>query len=314
MQIASYRFVCQFNSQTVLPIFKGSTLRGGLGHALKRIACALRQQECQNCLLNHTCAYSFLFERKNNLPPPSASGRIRHVAPPHPYILLSPEEDKRTYEKAETISFGITLLGPAIKFLPHIVFAVQEMGKTGLGKNTQGGSGQFHLEGVFQNNNKIYAGQALDTSVEPDKLALSIRPSEKINRIILTCHTPLRLKQDNEFQDKLPFQLLIRAALRRISSLESAYGNGEPDLDYKGLVDRASRGATTQSSLQWTDIERYSNRQKGAMLMGGIKGSIAYHGDELSEFMPLLRYCEQVHLGKETSFGLGRISIKAEES
>jgi hypothetical protein len=312
MRIASYQFTCQFDSKAVLPAFKGSTLRGGLGHALKRIACALRQQECQNCLLHQTCAYSFLFEKKKNTPPPSATDKIRRADRPHPYILVPPDENTRAYERGAPFSFGVTLLDPAIQFLPHMVFAVQEMGKAGLGKHAQEGSGQLHLETVSQNGRTIYDGRSLDTSIAPDELTLPT-PSGMIKRITLTCHTPLRLKLDNELQNKLPFHLLIRAALRRISALESAYGSGEPALDYKGLVARANKVVVTKSSLQWTEIERYSNRQKRAMLMGGITGSITYEGDELAEFVPLLRYCEVVHLGKETSFGLGRISIEAEE-
>jgi CRISPR/Cas system endoribonuclease Cas6 (RAMP superfamily) len=46
--------------------------------------------------------------------------------------------------------------------------------------------------------------------------------------------------------------------------------------------------------------------------MGGITGTITYQAEDLSEFIPLLRYCETVHLGKQTSFGLGRIRIEAE--
>lgn len=311
MQIASYQFTCRFDSKAILPAFKGSTLRGGLGHALKRIACALRQQDCQSCLLHQTCAYSFLFEEKKNTPPSSDTDKIRRADRPHPYILVPPDENSRAYEKGTPFSFGVTLLGPAIQFLPHMVFAVQEMGKAGLGKHAQEGNGQLHLETVSQNGRMIYDGRALDTSIPPDELTLPAAPSGMIKRIILSCHTPLRLKLDNELQNKLPFHLLIRAALRRISALDSAYGSGEPALDYKGLVARASAVAVTKSSCRWTEIERYSNRQKRAMLMGGIIGSITYEGDDLAAFVPLLRYCEVVHLGKETSFGLGRISIEA---
>jgi hypothetical protein len=313
MQIASYQFTCQFDSNAVLPAFKGSTLRGGLGHALKRIACALRQQECHNCLLHQTCAYSFLFERKENLSPSSASDKIRRVARPHPYILIPPEEATRAYGKDDSFSFGISFFGSAVQFLPHMVFAVQEMGKAGLGKHVQDGSGKLHLVTVSQGGKAIYDGRVLDSGVAPNELALSASLSKRIRLITLSCHSPLRLKMDNELQNDLPFHLFIRAALRRISALESAYGSGEPDLDYKGMVARAAEVVVAKSSLRWTEIERYSNRQKRAMLMGGITGTITYEGDNLAEFVPLLRYCEVVHLGKETSFGLGRISIEAEE-
>ncbi|RLB08587.1 MAG: CRISPR-associated protein Cas6, partial [Deltaproteobacteria bacterium] len=53
---------------------------------------------------------------------------------------------------------------------------------------------------------------------------------------------------------------------------------------------------------------RYSNRQESKMFMGGIIGSITYEG-ELDEFYPLLKFCQEVHIGKATSFGLGKIKM-----
>lgn len=46
------------------------------------------------------------------------------------------------------------------------------------------------------------------------------------------------------------------------------------------------------------------------MMIGGIRGEISYRGEEIAEFIPLLSYCQQTHLGKQTSFGLGRIAVE----
>jgi hypothetical protein len=96
--------------------------------------------------------------------------------------------------------------------------------------------------------------------------------------------------------------------LRRISTLCDYHGNGEPLLDYRGLVAKAKDVDIVTSSLRWVDWKRYSNRQEQAMLMGGMIGSVTYRG-KLDEFMPLLRFCEKVHIGKQTSFGLGKFNI-----
>ncbi|MBW6521323.1 MAG: CRISPR system precrRNA processing endoribonuclease RAMP protein Cas6 [Desulfoarculaceae bacterium] len=314
MQTGIYQFSCRFESEAVLPVFKGSTLRGGLGHALRRIACALRRQDCQGCLLGNTCAYAFLFEVKQN-PQHDGAARLATAQRPHPYVLVPPDDSKRAYKAGDPFSFGIILFGPAIHYLPHLVYSVQEMGKAGLGKGNRDGDGRFQLETVHQNDNCVYDGRSLNSTILPTEVSLDPVPAIKTGTITLTCQTPLRLKHDNQLQDGLPFHLLIRTVLRRISTLESTYGgSGEPALDYRGLVARATGVAMTKSSCRWIDIERYSNRQRTAMLMGGITGTISYQADDLSEFIPLLRYCETVHLGKQTSFGLGRIRIETEAS
>ena len=46
------------------------------------------------------------------------------------------------------------------------------------------------------------------------------------------------------------------------------------------------------------------------MLMGGMIGAVTYTGD-VTEFLPLIRFCEKVHIGKQTTFGLGKFSFKA---
>ena len=129
-----------------------------------------------------------------------------------------------------------------------------------------------------------------------------------VKALELSLETPLRLKFENSLKADLPFHVLVRAILRRISSLYNYHGNGEPVLDYRGLVKQAQAVGVTCSSVKWFDWRRYSNRQDQAMLMGGMLGKVTYSGD-LGEFLPLIRFCEKAHIGKQTTFGLGKIRI-----
>ena len=45
------------------------------------------------------------------------------------------------------------------------------------------------------------------------------------------------------------------------------------------------------------------------MNMGGITGAVTYEG-ELGEFMSLLDLAAEVHLGKQTTFGLGKVRVE----
>ncbi len=42
------------------------------------------------------------------------------------------------------------------------------------------------------------------------------------------------------------------------------------------------------------------------MFMGGIIGSVTYAGD-LGKYLPLFEIASKVHIGKQTTFGMGRI-------
>jgi CRISPR/Cas system endoribonuclease Cas6 (RAMP superfamily) len=42
------------------------------------------------------------------------------------------------------------------------------------------------------------------------------------------------------------------------------------------------------------------------MQFGGVVGSVAYQG-YLSEFLPLMDLAEKLHIGKQSTFGLGKI-------
>lgn len=308
MLIGNYHFQCQFNTPALLPPFKGSTLRGGLGHALKQTACALRRQVCDDCLLQNTCAHAFLFEtQKASNPAPSE--KTKRMERPHPYILIPPADQTRHYAAGSQFSFGIKLFGRANDYLPHLLYAVELMGKGGLGRKQGTASGTFILVAVSQNDTVAY--DAAEKILHQGRLSeISLQPvvPAPLHSLTVRLVTPLRLKHDNHFQNELPFHVLIRAALRRIAALESSYGNGEPALDYRGLVRRAEAVGTLRSDCRWVEYERYSNRQKGSMLIGGLTGTVEYEG-ELAEFLPLLAYCEQTHLGKQTSFGLGGIEV-----
>ena len=129
-------------------------------------------------------------------------------------------------------------------------------------------------------------------------------------RFKIILETPLRLKFKNRFKAELSFHILVRAMLRRASSLLDCYGDGEPLLDYRGLVKRAETVHVVDTNLNWFDWKRYSHRQDKSMLMGGMIGSVIFEG-KIEEYLPLIEFCSKTHLGKQTSFGLGK--IKAEK-
>ncbi len=311
MQTGQYRFICRFTDKALLPEYKGSTLRGVLGHSLKRVTCALRQQNCETCLLFAKCVYAQFFETQKS----DASATLRMAAPPKPYVLQVPLTRQREFEAGQTLTFSILLFGQANEYLPYLVYAFKHLGELGIGKSLNGQRARFVLQEVWNGETNIY--QTLDDQLgkaECPELRFQDLQHEAtaLSRIEVEFLTPLRIKHENSFARErlLPFHLLVRALLRRVASLEEHFGLGEPNLDYPGLVEKARQIEIEDSDLQWSDWSRYSSRQDAKMMLGGLLGRISYHGD-LSAFLPLLRYGEIFHIGKQTTFGLGqyRLSI-----
>lgn len=127
--------------------------------------------------------------------------------------------------------------------------------------------------------------------------------------ITISLRTPLRIRFDGQITQSFEFHVLLRNLLRRVSSLSYFHCGQKLDMDFRGLIEKAATVKQTQSDTRWYDWKRYSTRQEAWMSLGGIVGSVLYEGD-LSDFMTLLRLGEYVHVGKGTSFGLGKYEIR----
>ena len=77
------------------------------------------------------------------------------------------------------------------------------------------------------------------------------------------------------------------------------------------LIQAAASVGVRESRLRWRDWRRFSTRQKAEMKLGGLVGEVTYEG-ELAPFLPFLRAGELTHVGKGTSFGLGRYILREE--
>ncbi|MCL5022268.1 MAG: CRISPR system precrRNA processing endoribonuclease RAMP protein Cas6 [Nitrospirae bacterium] len=302
----------------LLPSYKGSTLRGGFGNAFRRVVCALRKNECDDCILKEKCVYSYVFET----PPPSDTKMMRkYKAAPHPFIIEPPPEKRRGYSPGSEITFGLTLIGRAVDYLPYFIYTFDELGKIGLGK----GKGKFELRDVSCEGEKIYDSRTKTLGSFPTStLSLPMSPpapggrglggegSTTLYSSVLTIHflTPTRILYDGDLTLDLEFHVLVRNLLRRLSLLYYFHCNGDPSgWDFKGMIEKAKEVKVKKRNLRWYDWERYSARQETRVNMGGVVGEITFEGN-IGPFMSLLNAGEALHVGKGTGFGLGRYKIQ----
>jgi len=297
MLIAQYDFHAVFEENAILPEFKGSTFRGAFGWALKQVVCPMAERDCRICLLRSRCLYPTMFE------PPAAT--TRGMAP-HPYCIVPPATRQRAYTHGEAFDFSLLLFGPATEYIPYFVAALERMGKTGIGVGNIRPRARFTIRAVSSQGQRVYDAQQ-PHNIQPvpaQRLQLSAIAPQPATAVEVSWRTPVRLKTNNHLTACLPFGVLIRGILRRISSLFAAFGDGEPALDYQGLCVRADAIHTAHHNLTWVEQRRFSSRQEREMLLGGLQGTVLYRGD-LTEFTRLLAAAQILRVGKQTTFGLG---------
>jgi CRISPR-associated endoribonuclease Cas6 len=290
-----------------LPPYKGSTFRGAFGMALRRTVCVWPPGACERCLLRNLCAYPFVFDTRT----PEGVGIFKKVQePPHPYVMEPPAEQKTDYAPGDRMTVGLALVGKAIHFLPAFISTFIRMGEYGIGK----GFGKYALIGgeVLQPDGDwmpVYDGKRGDFSDDIRPLRVSDLSNGSVgSQATVRFLTPTYIKSDGMPQKELPFSSLARRLLQRFYILSTLYGGGEPDLDFQGLASQAEEVQTIREALRWYAWERYSNRQKQRMLMGGFVGEVTFRGD-LAPFQTLLTLGAHLHVGKGSSFGMGQYEI-----
>ena len=312
IRVARYRFTLDLLETVHLPRHKGSALRGGFGHTLKRLTCYHRGGDCAQCSLGNDCVYGYLFETS----PPGDSEVLRNLSEvARPFVIEPPLEQRETYEPGERLDFYVVLIGRGIGYLPYFVLAFQQLGNAGLGRSR----GRFELQEVVAlgpNESEEPIFSLLDQMIRDCDVDLGAAEwqdraaalmADSINVAFLA---PTRLKHSRRFVREGPrFQVLIRALLGRVSSLSYFHCGDRWETDFRGWIDRASEVHLASADTHWVDWARYSGRQRQRVRMGGLVGSATYEGN-IEPFLPLLAVGENVHVGKGTVFGNGWLALR----
>ncbi|HHY73711.1 MAG TPA: CRISPR system precrRNA processing endoribonuclease RAMP protein Cas6 [Bacillus bacterium] len=299
-----------------LPPFKGATFRGSFGHIFREIACMCSHNE-NGFASKHFdyCAYAYIFETTS---PDGAEVLVNNESIPRPFLLDPPNDMRTYYAPGERFTLGFTLFGKGIEYLPYFIYVLNAMGNQGFGK----GQKQASLRQVFTVDkhgdliNSIY--QAEDRLIRNDFPPITgediLASNINLDSLAQTCHihfiSPARLKYGGEFVSAPEFHMVLRSAIRRITAL-LYFHHDEPKLgfDFQELFQRAENEITCiESNVEWTSWERYSNRQKQRLKMGGIVGHAVYKGD-FTPYVPWLQLAEWSNIGKNPVFGLGRVKI-----
>lgn len=280
-----------------LPEFDGSFLRGAFGHALRETACVNPELPCMKCIHTSRCLYFQIFETTD--PSQKNNGFVNK---PHPYILKL--DKANPFSSSKEIHFSMILLGDWSLYLPYLVYSFKKMGELGLGKNRipfqlKEVRDAIHQEILYQNGKLISNHLSLSSLRDYVEKELD---KGNYNYVLLNFLTPVKFVRKGIEENRLTEESLIFFVKHRYETIHRFYGKFYPyDLENFHLSFRV----VEEDHLSWS---RYSNRQGKKHPMSGILGSYVIYVKN-ARFAEILKTFEILHLGKNTTFGLGEVRV-----
>ncbi len=308
LPLVVYRITCEVSGKPDNSF--SSPLRGGIGFYLRKECCAFqdfRRRPCEECPLAGSCGYVQLFAP---LPPPPTvdrHGKLRlHRPPPRPFALSSgivKDDEKR-------MVIDLVLFGPALKqasfFLTAAVRALRKI----KGRWPVTVHRVVDVTPAFpahiQNSTAAATGLLLADWLEPGTIQLQRQSAADVT---VHCLTPVCLSPRGNYSNAFSLELLARNIIRRLRDLKRTYGvdtkmgqlDGQLFVGLAAVENRANH-------LQPCTARRYSFRQHQPHSLHGQCGQAVF-GHVPPGIVPLLQAAEIIHVGKGSSWGLGKIIL-----
>jgi len=195
-------------------------------------------------------------------------------------------------------------LGGELKFKIYLfekVASKLSYGVAGIFKGlTQVGVGKDRVKienlTIKANGEVAYDGEFKAISATP----FTFTPPPYTPNLKIVFKTPIRVKEDGKLvREGLKLETVLRSVHFRRARLK---GEIPTKLPFTPSYNRI------ESDLTFVDFARYSNRQRTKMKLGGLMGEMVVEGVDRESFN-LLALGELIGVGKQTTFGLGRIEL-----
>jgi hypothetical protein len=303
----------------------GSRLRGGFGDALLDQLC-IRQDplQCRRAPQSCECGYQQLFKptREISTLKPTGAPLGSHNNLPAPFVINPPPVENRPYQQGRRLIFDFVALGPMCQHIKQVVQAFAAYGETGL---MRGGArrARFALTEVrdlLGGGRSIFGMGRLRPVVMRNIAAVAAEIGAREGGTQLQMEFITQVMIDNQKAQKRDHQTglkvfadffdVIYNLTARVAGLWQLYGEGWPgQAEYYRWRERllkASRQITIlQNSLEMIYLTGYSNRKEAPTPLHGFVGTMKFSGD-FTPFLNLLAIGEVIHIGNQTTYGLGR--------
>lgn len=303
LDLAVINFYLQPTKEIILPRFKEGAFRGAFGQVFRQMVCSNpNTKKCSECILNSKCAFSVIFAPSSRLD----DQLFRNQDIPRPFTIQILDDID------SLLKVRLLMVGSAIEYFPYIFLTIQEMGRQGIGiGRKEPPTGQYSFKKITEQTLEtekaiFHEGKNSYTPIQGFKVEIT-ESINNYNHCTVKLLSPVRLKKDKKIAQFIDFPLLIRSVTTRINAFSYFYGNGSLDDSFPALLELAKDVAVKRCNTEFVDYRWKSVNQKQAILLGGLIGEIDYTGN-LDPFLSYLKIAEIIGVGKNSTFGFGKIS------
>jgi len=332
--ISKLQFTIEFLDPGAPAGFWGGRLRGIYGNALLKGCCDHGPMaDYRQCPAFTTCPYPFLFESTiesrrviQKLEAPLGGNRL-----PPPFVLQAPFLS-RPARAGDLLSFNMISMGEACLMNSGVVNCLSAYGAAGVNNPRADNRIRYRLTDVrdlLDGGRPMFGGVSGGPIIaNAGELAAAEDGHDRIpDELTIEFQTPTRIINKNApaLDDSsrasllTDFHNLVLNLCNRIGGLWQLYGKDWPGqaefYRWRDRLLKMSRGViTVETNLApFTDhfgsaLTHRSVRQGASRDLTGFVGTMRFAGD-FTEFWTLLRIGELVHIGNDTSSGLGQYRL-----
>ena len=302
-----YRFTFEAMDELYFPPGKaGNIVRGAFGTLFRKIACVPGCEDVAQCEIRGECPYARVFEPQ----PLEGAGLSGYRDRPRPFVLRASHLGSWKMRRGDSFYFDLHLFDVKTPVLPFFVLTFVRLVEEGMGP----GRGRARLLDVRQldwvgHGEVVFDGEAfrLREACGPLEIILDSEVSST-RKVRVDFRTPTEIAGARPGEAPA-FGALFARIRDRISALSTFYGDGELEMPFRELGERARAVRLLDADVRHETVSRRSSRTLERHSIGGFVGEATYEGD-LGEFLPFLKAGEWVGVGKHTVWGNGEISVE----
>lgn len=292
------RFRLLFPDDTILPYYKVSALRGGMGEMILCTNC-IQDRNCHSCRFVKAClvrklVYTDMEKKLDFMTGDDSLG-----------YLIECDDHRTKIQAGDSLYFTLTLFGNSLVYFGQYLQAFYQLGMHGIGKYHS----QYRIGSVWNHEKQpvVEGNQVYMEHYQPDTIydyvcrrRKQICKDKLENTMIF--HMPLSLKYKGQYLDRFSSEAICQALSRRIWMYDyfmEKYIEKPIFKQYPKIV---------KQTVKKVCVRRYSSTHGKKMNLYGIQGRVCF--DDIDhELLCYLLAGEVLHIGRDSSFGFGGYTI-----